>query len=147
MFSGLGAVVLGIVKSNAFATLVMGIGGWFATRKHNKMTEDRESKYTKATEYLHSIKPYIISGVKYVEKVVPDNTENKAIAKADLALKVIGGMLESNGEKVIPEVIKGAIGGIVDELNANGKLKDLAPAIKQLTDVAVEQVAEKFEDN
>ena len=125
----MGLMLLGLVKSNAFAVFVTSIIGKLFLRGHNKRIQDKESTYTKRMDYIHSIKPYVVEGIKYAERAIPNDHPNKAIAKFDIALNVIGGMLESNKQKSIPALIKQSINEMVDELTYEKKLDGLPPVV------------------
>lgn len=116
--------LLGILNSNAFATFVLSMGAWFVKKKHDKAVEDRESTYSKRMEYVHSLKPYIVEAIKFAEHKIPDDTPNKALAKADLAFKVASNLLTHDGKETIPELIKSSITRIHKEMDLEGKLVD-----------------------
>lgn len=122
MFSAIGAALLGIVKSNAFATFIMSVGGWFIKKQHDKAIKDEKSAYTARMEYVAMAKPYIVSAIKLAEAKIPDDTPNKALAKADLAFKVVGQMLTKDNIETIPMLIKQSIVDIHKELDLAGKL-------------------------
>lgn len=69
---------------------------------------------------------YIISGIKAAEKAIPDDTPDKALKRADEALKlVISAYEKSQGKKPSEELvaqIKNAIPVVHDQLEAAGTL-------------------------
>ena len=123
MFSAIGAALLGIVKSNAFATLIMSVGGWLIKKQHDKAIKDKDSTYTTRMEYVAMAKPYIVSAIKLAEAKIPDDTPNKALAKADLAFKVLAQMLTKDNIQTIPMLLKQSIVEIHKELDLAGKLE------------------------
>ena len=94
--------------------LAMGLAAWV------------KAKYFPASTAWTAVEGYIISGIKIAEKVIPDTTENKSLAKADKALGyVISAYEAAKGKKpsaALVEQIKNAIPIVHNELEAAGTL-------------------------
>jgi len=121
-------VLMEILNSAPFTVFVTGLIVSIIKYFHDKKLTDEDSTYAKRMAYVALIKPYVVDGVKFVEKSIPNNHPNKAIAKADLALRSISKMLETTGHDVIPEMIAKAVVDIVEDMNYKNKLDGLAPS-------------------
>ncbi|MFA5299603.1 MAG: hypothetical protein WC389_15550 [Lutibacter sp.] len=86
------AIVLDPIFWGIIATAIMIIVSFFIVKSGN-------SKY----QLVYSL---ILKAFLFAEKAIPDNTENKAMKKADIALKVLNEYLAENNLKMTDKLLK-----------------------------------------
>ena len=107
-------IAVRLLESPAVQTAVIGAIAWSFIKLFERKTE--WAKY----------KGYIIAAVKWAEKAVPDNAENKSLRRMDEALKRFIQLYEA-AEKTAPsanvlDAVRAQISVVHDQLEQEGTL-------------------------
>lgn len=104
-------ILLAVVQSDAFVALMVGVFGIIISKGYAKVMQGG-SDYEKYQGYMSTVRPYLIEAIKMAEKTIPDDYPNKAIAKADYALRIAVKLLSDNKLPTVPELLRQAINDV-----------------------------------
>jgi hypothetical protein len=77
----------------------------------------RSSKATRVAELVAKYSGTIISGIKQAEKAIPDDADNKAIRRLDMALQYVVKVIEQYERKQLGSDERGAIESAISEIH------------------------------
>jgi hypothetical protein len=104
--------IISILNTDAAITTILGIFAWLIARVFAAKPE-----WKAITEKYG---PYLISAVKAAEKAIPNDVENKSLARLDFAAQAFLTAFPDSG--ISTESVKAAITDIHAKLEAGGNL-------------------------
>jgi len=113
--------IIAVLDSNAFVALIVGIAAYYAAQGYATAIS-ADGPWVKYKQFLDRARPYLIGAVKFAEERIPDDTPNKAMAKANTALKYAQVLLASANIATPLDQLRQAVSDIHEELEQKDKL-------------------------